>query len=95
MGLGHSRHGFSTTSLCMLYYILLTECFCLFQLPYFMNELTLTELDMGVATPRILGASKPSVDHRGRKSVVPRHLHCRLLLDGQLEDCTYARTHTQ
>ncbi|KAG7268148.1 hypothetical protein CRUP_023692 [Coryphaenoides rupestris] len=34
-------------------------------LPYFMNELTLTELDMGVATPRILGASRPSIDHRG------------------------------
>ncbi|KAM4603457.1 testis-expressed protein 2-like [Polymixia lowei] len=35
------------------------------RLPYFMNELTLTELDMGVATPRILGATKPSVDHQG------------------------------
>ncbi|XP_071246835.1 testis-expressed protein 2-like isoform X1 [Salvelinus alpinus] len=35
------------------------------RLPYFMNELTLTELDMGVATPRILGTSKPSVDHQG------------------------------
>lgn len=35
------------------------------QLPYFMNELTLTELDMGVSTPRILQASKPSVDHQG------------------------------
>ncbi|XP_051241987.1 testis-expressed protein 2 isoform X2 [Dicentrarchus labrax] len=35
------------------------------RLPYFMNELTLTELDMGSATPRILGASKPSVDYQG------------------------------
>ncbi|KAM7009962.1 testis-expressed protein 2-like isoform 2-T2 [Tautogolabrus adspersus] len=35
------------------------------RLPYFMNELTLTELDMGSATPRILRASKPSVDYRG------------------------------
>ncbi|KAM3864673.1 testis-expressed protein 2-like [Diretmus argenteus] len=35
------------------------------RLPYFMNELTLTELDMGVATPRILRASKPSIDHQG------------------------------
>ncbi|CAJ1053299.1 testis-expressed protein 2-like [Xyrichtys novacula] len=35
------------------------------RLPYFMNELTLTELDMGLATPRILGASKPSIDYRG------------------------------
>ncbi|XP_034543805.1 testis-expressed protein 2-like [Notolabrus celidotus] len=35
------------------------------RLPYFMNELTLTELDMGSATPRIMGASKPSIDYRG------------------------------
>ncbi|XP_040891566.1 testis-expressed protein 2-like [Toxotes jaculatrix] len=35
------------------------------RLPYFMNELTLKELDMGSATPRILGASKPSIDYRG------------------------------
>nr|XP_006635545.1 PREDICTED: testis-expressed sequence 2 protein isoform X1 [Lepisosteus oculatus]XP_015211879.1 PREDICTED: testis-expressed sequence 2 protein isoform X1 [Lepisosteus oculatus] len=35
------------------------------RLPYFMNELTLTELDMGVAVPKILQASKPSVDHQG------------------------------
>ncbi|XP_069569946.1 testis-expressed protein 2-like isoform X2 [Brachyistius frenatus] len=35
------------------------------RLPYFMNELTLTELDMGSATPRILRASKPCVDYRG------------------------------
>ncbi|KAJ8002090.1 hypothetical protein DPEC_G00176190 [Dallia pectoralis] len=35
------------------------------RLPYFMNELTLTELDMGVSIPRILNASKPSVDHQG------------------------------
>ncbi|KAI3352757.1 hypothetical protein L3Q82_019335 [Scortum barcoo] len=37
------------------------------RLPYFMNELTLTELDMGSATPRILRASKPSVDYRGKR----------------------------
>ncbi|KAK3575098.1 hypothetical protein QTP86_020702 [Hemibagrus guttatus] len=35
------------------------------RLPYFMNELTLTELDMGACTPRILWASQPSVDHQG------------------------------
>ncbi|KAG9343862.1 hypothetical protein JZ751_013246 [Albula glossodonta] len=35
------------------------------RLPYFMNELTLKELDMGVAIPKILQASKPSVDHQG------------------------------
>ncbi|XP_041838284.1 testis-expressed protein 2-like isoform X2 [Melanotaenia boesemani] len=35
------------------------------RLPYFMNELTLTELDMGSATPRILRASTPYIDYRG------------------------------
>lgn len=35
------------------------------KLPYFMNELTLTELDMGVAVPKILQAFKPNVDHQG------------------------------
>ncbi|XP_067859981.1 testis-expressed protein 2 isoform X2 [Heptranchias perlo] len=35
------------------------------RLPYFMNELTLTELDMGVAVPRICQASKPLVNHQG------------------------------
>lgn len=35
------------------------------KLPYFMNELTLTELDMGVAMPKILQAFRPTVDHRG------------------------------
>lgn len=31
-----------------------------------MNELTLTELDMGIAVPKILQAFKPSVDYRGK-----------------------------
>ncbi|XP_070704838.1 testis-expressed protein 2 isoform X2 [Pempheris klunzingeri] len=35
------------------------------RLPYVMNELTLTELDMGFSIPTILHASKPSVDHQG------------------------------
>ncbi|XP_037113008.1 uncharacterized protein LOC119126081 isoform X1 [Syngnathus acus] len=35
------------------------------RLPYVMNELTLTELDMGFSMPKILCASKPSVDHQG------------------------------
>ncbi|XP_061830352.1 testis-expressed protein 2 [Nerophis lumbriciformis] len=35
------------------------------RLPYVMNELTLTELDMGFSVPKILRASKPSVDHQG------------------------------
>lgn len=35
------------------------------QLPYFMNELTLTELHMGSAMPQITAASRPEVNHRG------------------------------
>ncbi|XP_068118438.1 testis-expressed protein 2 isoform X2 [Hyperolius riggenbachi] len=35
------------------------------KLPYFMNELTLTELDMGICVPKILQAYKPTIDHRG------------------------------
>ncbi|XP_060700699.1 testis-expressed protein 2 [Hemiscyllium ocellatum] len=35
------------------------------RLPYFMNELTLTELDMGAAMPKICQASRPSVNHQG------------------------------
>lgn len=46
-----------------------------FQLPYFMNELTLTELDMGFATPRILGASKPSIDYRGKRELNNSGIH--------------------
>ena len=60
-------------------------CFCLFQLPYFMNELTLTELDMGSATPRILGASKPSIDYRGKREIhFTHHTHTH----------THIHTHT-
>lgn len=48
-----------------------------------MNELTLTELDMGSVTPRILRASKPSVDYRGkRKSLLtPRQCFLKLYID--------------
>ncbi|XP_025909687.1 testis-expressed protein 2-like [Nothoprocta perdicaria] len=35
------------------------------KLPYFMNELTLTELDMGTSIPSVLSASSPTVDDRG------------------------------
>uniref|UniRef100_A0A3B3Y0U5 SMP-LTD domain-containing protein n=1 Tax=Poecilia mexicana TaxID=48701 RepID=A0A3B3Y0U5_9TELE len=35
------------------------------RLPYFMNELTLTELDMGCSMPHIMAASRPEVNHRG------------------------------
>ncbi|XP_061471502.1 testis-expressed protein 2 isoform X2 [Rhineura floridana] len=35
------------------------------KLPYFMNELTLTELDMGIAVPKILQAYKPAIDYKG------------------------------
>lgn len=39
-----------------------------------MNELTLTELDMGFSIPKILRASKPSVDHQGRKRNYTRYV---------------------
>ncbi|NWX13549.1 TEX2 protein, partial [Aegotheles bennettii] len=35
------------------------------KLPYFMNELTLTELDMGTSIPSILSASNPTINDRG------------------------------
>ncbi|NXQ21767.1 TEX2 protein, partial [Peucedramus taeniatus] len=35
------------------------------KLPYFMNELTLTELDMGTSIPSVLSASSPTIDERG------------------------------
>ncbi|XP_070708177.1 testis-expressed protein 2 [Pempheris klunzingeri] len=35
------------------------------RLPYFMNELTLTELDMGCSMPQITTTSRPEVNHRG------------------------------
>ncbi|XP_029312355.1 testis-expressed protein 2 [Cottoperca gobio] len=35
------------------------------RLPYFMNELTLTELDMGCSMPHITTTSRPEVNHRG------------------------------
>ncbi|NXC42226.1 TEX2 protein, partial [Penelope pileata] len=35
------------------------------KLPYFMNELALTELDMGTSIPSILSASKPTINDRG------------------------------
>ncbi|NXT43335.1 TEX2 protein, partial [Pelecanoides urinatrix] len=35
------------------------------KLPYFMNELTLTELDMGTSIPSVLSASNPTVNDQG------------------------------
>ncbi|XP_061564666.1 testis-expressed protein 2 isoform X2 [Cololabis saira] len=35
------------------------------RLPYFMNELALTELDMGCSMPQITAASRPEVNQRG------------------------------
>ncbi|NWI62695.1 TEX2 protein, partial [Todus mexicanus] len=35
------------------------------KLPYFMNELTLTELDMGTSIPSVLSASNPTINDRG------------------------------
>lgn len=41
-----------------------------------MNELTLTELDMGMCTPRILWASQPIVDYQGKLRI---YLHLSLM----------------
>ncbi|XP_063270423.1 testis-expressed protein 2-like isoform X2 [Prinia subflava] len=35
------------------------------KLPYFMNELALTELDMGTSIPSVLSASNPTINERG------------------------------
>uniref|UniRef100_A0A3B5A1D4 SMP-LTD domain-containing protein n=1 Tax=Stegastes partitus TaxID=144197 RepID=A0A3B5A1D4_9TELE len=35
------------------------------KLPYFMNELTLADLDMGTCLPQVLSTSKPTLDSRG------------------------------
>lgn len=35
------------------------------KLPYFMNELTLADLDMGSCLPQVISTSKPTLDHRG------------------------------
>ncbi|XP_019350069.2 testis-expressed protein 2 [Alligator mississippiensis] len=35
------------------------------KLPYFMNELALTELDMGTSIPLVLSAANPTIDRRG------------------------------
>lgn len=35
------------------------------KLPYFMNELTLADLDMGTCVPQVLSTSKPTMDRRG------------------------------
>ncbi|XP_067426971.1 LOW QUALITY PROTEIN: testis-expressed protein 2-like [Thunnus thynnus] len=35
------------------------------KLPYFMNELTLADLDMGTCLPQVLSTAKPTLDRRG------------------------------
>ncbi|CDQ75370.1 unnamed protein product [Oncorhynchus mykiss] len=40
------------------------------RLPYFMNELTLTELDMGSCLPQITSASRPVVNSRGECQLI-------------------------
>uniref|UniRef100_A0A3Q0R3Y0 SMP-LTD domain-containing protein n=1 Tax=Amphilophus citrinellus TaxID=61819 RepID=A0A3Q0R3Y0_AMPCI len=43
------------------------------RLPYFMNELTLTELDMGSSMPQITATSSPEVNSRGEYRVEIKH----------------------
>lgn len=59
------------------------------QLPYFMNELTLTELDMGSAMPQITAASRPEVNRRGSSSL----FFFSLFLSSSLS-VGYTQTHT-
>uniref|UniRef100_A0A8C2T156 SMP-LTD domain-containing protein n=1 Tax=Coturnix japonica TaxID=93934 RepID=A0A8C2T156_COTJA len=47
------------------------------KLPYFMNELKLTELDMGTSIPSILSASKPTINDRGLIMRVPSSQPCQ------------------
>uniref|UniRef100_A0A665WEV5 SMP-LTD domain-containing protein n=1 Tax=Echeneis naucrates TaxID=173247 RepID=A0A665WEV5_ECHNA len=39
------------------------------KLPYFMNELTLADLDMGTCLPQVLNTSKPTLDHRDQAMI--------------------------
>jgi len=51
----------------------------LHQLPYFMNELALTELDMGSSIPSVLSASNPTINDRGKSPAErqgPQHWLC-------------------
>uniref|UniRef100_A0A669QD54 SMP-LTD domain-containing protein n=1 Tax=Phasianus colchicus TaxID=9054 RepID=A0A669QD54_PHACC len=45
------------------------------KLPYFMNELKLTELDMGTSIPSILSASKPTINDRGKNPPCEQQQH--------------------
>lgn len=48
------------------------------QLPYFMNELTLTELDMGTSIPSVLSASNPTINERGESPTAGQGPQCWL-----------------
>lgn len=50
----------------------------LHQLPYFMNELTLTELDMGTSIPSVLSASNPTINERGKSPTEAQGPQCWL-----------------
>ena len=53
-------------------------CVCVYlQLPYFMNELTLTELDMGSCLPQVNRTSRPVVNQRGNNYT---HTHTYTLI---------------
>uniref|UniRef100_A0A3B5LWA3 SMP-LTD domain-containing protein n=1 Tax=Xiphophorus couchianus TaxID=32473 RepID=A0A3B5LWA3_9TELE len=46
------------------------------KLPYFMNELTLADLDMGSCLPQVLTTSTPTLDRRGTACFMPVYIDC-------------------
>lgn len=58
------------------------------RLPYVMNELTLTELDMGFSIPKILHASAPTVDHQGKRRSYTMYVmfFCHSVLGGLIQE---------
>uniref|UniRef100_A0A8C6TK43 SMP-LTD domain-containing protein n=1 Tax=Neogobius melanostomus TaxID=47308 RepID=A0A8C6TK43_9GOBI len=77
------------------------------KLPYFMNELTLADLDMGTCLPQVISTSKPSLDRRGlwlemevmytgclRMTLETKMNLCKLGKDGEVQAETLQETLT-
>ncbi|KAM9745619.1 testis-expressed protein 2-like [Menidia menidia] len=76
------------------------------KLPYFMNELTLADLDMGTCLPQVLSTSKPTLDNRGlwlevelvytgclQMTLETKMNLCKLGKDGEDESHSIPETH--